>query len=77
MIFTVHVKSNASQSKIISISGNAITLATTKIPNKGEANKDIIRLLSKEFHVPKTLITIISGETSKIKRIKIPQKNNA
>ena len=77
MIFTVHVKANTSRSEIISIDGNTITVATTKVPNKGEANKDIIRLLSKEFHVPKTLITIVSGATNKIKRIEIPQKNNA
>ena len=40
-------------------------------PVDGEANKKLIELLSKEWGIPKTSITIVRGHTSKHKIIEI------
>lgn len=40
-------------------------------PEKGKANAELIKFLSKEFNAPKENIEIISGKTERIKLIKI------
>lgn len=41
------------------------------VPDKGKANKAIIKYLAKSWKLPKKSIKIISGETSRLKTIKI------
>lgn len=41
-------------------------------PTDGEANAAVVKLLSKELGVPKGSIEIVSGETSRHKRIAVP-----
>jgi len=41
-------------------------------PTDGEANAAVIKLLAKELGVPKGSIEIVSGETSRHKRIALP-----
>lgn len=40
-------------------------------PEKGKANKELIKFLSKELSVSKEQITIISGKTEPVKLVKI------
>lgn len=46
---------------------HTLKISVTAIPEKGKANKAMIALLSKHWHVPKSAFTIIRGETSRIK----------
>lgn len=39
---------------------------------EGAANKELIKFISKSFKVPKSSVEFVSGETSKIKRVKFP-----
>jgi len=41
-------------------------------PADGEANQAVIRLLAKELGVPKGSIEIVSGESSRHKRVALP-----
>jgi uncharacterized protein (TIGR00251 family) len=41
-------------------------------PADGEANAALIKLLSRELGIPKSAIAIVSGETSRHKRISLP-----
>lgn len=43
----------------------------TAVPEKGKANKALIVLLSKSLKVPKSTITVVSGETSRQKILRI------
>jgi len=43
----------------------------TAVPEKGKANKALIALLSKSLKVPKSMITVVSGETSRQKILRI------
>ncbi len=40
-------------------------------PEKGKANAAIQSFLAERFHVPKRQVTIMSGETGRIKHVKI------
>ncbi len=49
-----------------------VKIAITATAEKGEANKTLIKFLSKEFKIKQSEIKIISGETSHIKTISLP-----
>ena len=48
-----------------------LKVLVTAVPEKGKANKALINLLSKTYRIAKSEISIISGETSRLKRIRI------
>ncbi|NBB48360.1 DUF167 domain-containing protein [Rhizobium sp. CRIBSB] len=43
----------------------------TAVPEKGKANKALAALLSKTLTIPKTAITVVSGETARQKILRI------
>jgi len=48
----------------------------TAIPEKGKANKALLKLLSKDFKIPVSLMDIISGETDRNKTLFISSEAN-
>ncbi len=71
VVFTVRVVPRASKSGIIGEHDGALRVRIASPPVDGAANTELIKLLAKRFHVSKSDIEIVSGETSKNKRIKI------
>ncbi|MCF7853016.1 MAG: DUF167 family protein [Simkaniaceae bacterium] len=67
----VKVVLKSSSDQIIGFEGNILKVKLNAIPEKGHANKALIRLLSKALHLPKTSITIVQGETSRQKILQI------
>ena len=57
----------------LDISENQITIGIKSKPVEGEANKEIIKKLSKHFQIPTSSIQIKSGHKSKRKIIEIQQ----
>lgn len=51
--------------------GQALKVRLAAPPAEGKANKALCEYLAKLFAVPKRQVTLISGDTSRIKRIKI------
>jgi len=51
--------------------GGALKIRLAAPPVDGAANAELVKLLAKSFGVSKSEIEIISGETSKTKKIKI------
>jgi len=43
------------------------------VPEKGRANEELIRFLSKELSLPRTAFSIISGKTDRTKLIRVSQ----
>ncbi|MBT6068170.1 DUF167 domain-containing protein [Candidatus Peregrinibacteria bacterium] len=48
-----------------------IKIRIKAVPEKGKANQELIKFLSKELEVAKDSISIISGKTDQLKLIKI------
>ncbi|MHA1539554.1 MAG: DUF167 family protein [Alphaproteobacteria bacterium] len=74
--FKVRLSPKASKNAVGSIfineNGEHILKASvTTVPEKGKANKALIALLSKEWGMPKSTFSIITGETQKNKILKI------
>ena len=47
------------------------------LPEDGRANKALIELLAKKFNCAKSAVRIVSGETSRLKRIEITGNTGA
>ncbi|MHA1385542.1 MAG: DUF167 domain-containing protein [Candidatus Helarchaeota archaeon] len=65
------VKTNSKQQKILQISNNSYEVWLKSKPERGKANKELLKLLSNYFNVPESRIQIIKGIKSKNKIIRI------
>ena len=55
----------------IKVSGGEITVGVMARPEKGKANKEIVKKIAKHFGVPKSFVRIISGATSRKKIVEV------
>ena len=69
--FVVRVIPRSSVSEIVGEYDGAVKVRLTSPPVEGAANAELIKLFSKKLDVPKSSITIVSGETSKTKRLRV------
>ncbi|MEY3221490.1 MAG: hypothetical protein RLZZ203_346 [Cyanobacteriota bacterium] len=67
----VKVKPNAKQQKIEELADGSLSVHLKSPPVDGKANEELIKLLAKNFDVPKSSIRIKSGATSRQKLIEI------
>ncbi len=69
----LHVKviPKASRSEIVGWEGEVLKVRLKAVPEKGEANEELIRFLSRELKIAKSLITIVRGHTSREKTLLI------
>ena len=57
----------------IEVNNDEITIGIKAKPEKGEANKEIIKKLAKYFDVAKSNVKIISGQKSRKKLVEVIQ----
>ncbi len=48
-----------------------LRLRVAAVPDRGKANAAVVALLAKALHVPKSSITVVSGETARLKTVEI------
>ncbi|NQT49519.1 DUF167 domain-containing protein [Candidatus Kuenenbacteria bacterium] len=68
MIISVKVTTKASKNEVIQRKSKLFHVLTTAVPERGKANKAVINLLSEYLKIPKSSITIKSGQ-GKINKI--------
>ena len=71
VIINLRVQPKSSPDRIIGEHNGALKVGVTSAPEDGKANDAAVKLLSKLLHVPKSNIEIISGHSSRNKRIAI------
>lgn len=69
--FQVRVIPRSSRSEIVGEYDGALKVKLNAPPVDGAANAELIKLLAKEFGVSKSQVEILSGNTSKLKQIKV------
>jgi uncharacterized protein len=67
----VKVKPNSKNQKIAQEADGSLTVHLKSPPIDGKANEELIKLLAEKFDVPKSLITIKSGLSSRQKLVEI------
>ncbi len=75
IIVPVKVQPNASKDRLVGEHAEQLKIAVTVAPEKGKANKAVIKVLSKWLGVKNSDIQIISGETSRDKKVFIGNIN--
>ncbi len=69
---------NAPKTEIAGFMENDVLKIKVKaIPEKGKANKELIRFLAEIFEVKKRDVLLISGEASRLKHFKIDGKDQS
>ncbi len=71
IILNIKAKTKSKQSKITIDKDKIITVYIKSLPENNKANEELISTFSKYLKIPKLDISIISGHSSKIKKIKI------
>jgi uncharacterized protein (TIGR00251 family) len=72
--FAVYVQPRSSKVCITGSHRKALKIKLTAPPVGGNANKQCIQLLAKTLKLPKSSVIITSGQTSRLKQIRIHPK---
>jgi len=76
LIFKVVVQPRSSKNMIVGIYNDAIKIKLTAAPVDGAANSMCINFLAKLLKIPRSSIDIISGQSSRTKKILIKYNND-
>src|SRR5262252_4094914 len=71
MTFSIKVHPRARKNAITGVVGNALKLALTAPPVEGRANQAVIEFFADLFAIPRSSVTIASGETSRNKVVRV------
>ena len=69
--FAVKVHPRARKNAITGVVGDALKLALTAPPVEGKANQAVIEFFADLFAIPRSSVTIASGETSRNKIVRV------
>jgi len=69
----VNARPASSKNVIVGVFDNTLKIKIKAPAVDGAANKELVKFLSKQFKVPKSRITFISGKTKKCKHIRLPR----
>lgn len=69
MVLAVRVTPKAARTRIVGEVEGELKITLNAPPAEGRANAELLRLLAKTYGVPKSRLAILSGETSRSKRI--------
>ena len=69
--FDVRVIPRSSRSEIVGEIDGAVKVKLSSPPVDGAANAELIKLFAQKLGVAKSAVAIVSGETSKTKRLRV------
>lgn len=62
------------ETRLLGWFGDCIKIRLSAKPEKGKANKELIKYLSKELGIPKSMIVIKSGQKTRNKIVELPNE---
>ena len=71
VIFKIKVQPGAAKNEIVGVQGDALRVKINAPAIKGKANRVLVDFLAEKLEVKRSEVTIISGHTSRIKKIKV------
>ena len=76
LVLTLHVQPGAKRTEVAGVHGDALKLRLAAPAVAGKANAALVRFLADAFGVPARAVTIVRGETSrqKVVRVDSPSK---
>jgi uncharacterized protein len=77
VILTIRVIPRARKSQVDGIRGDAWVVRLQAPPVEGAANDELIAVLAKALGVPRRDVTIVSGDRSRDKRVRVSSLDSA
>ncbi len=71
IIISIKVTPKAHRNEFIGYKNGEVCIRLAAVPEKGEANAELIAFLAKTLKLSKSQITLISGEKSRHKKVSI------
>ncbi|MCW9047515.1 MAG: DUF167 family protein [Gammaproteobacteria bacterium] len=71
LLLRLKVQPKASKDEFCEVIENSLKVRITAPPIDGKANQHLIKFLARQFKVSKSKITLLSGETNRVKRFRI------
>ena len=75
--FAVKVQPRARKNAVTGVLGDALKLALTAPPVEGRANQACIEFLAEFLNVPRSSVTIVGGQTSRNKVVRVAGRTAA
>lgn len=75
--FKIKVTPKASRNAVIGWMGDELKVAVTAAPEKGKANKAVVKVLANVLGVPKKSVRILAGATSAHKIVEVDGVNKS
>lgn len=74
---TVYCQPGAKRSRVAGLHDGKIKIQLAAPPRDGEANDELIRFVSAILGLPKSAVSLVAGQTSRIKRLEIDSLDDA
>ena len=71
-ILAIHAQPGAARSEVSGVHGDALKIRIQAHPVEGAANAALLAFLAKQLGLPKSSLELVSGETSRAKRVRVP-----
>ncbi|NMF91087.1 DUF167 domain-containing protein [Aromatoleum petrolei] len=71
LVLTLHIQPGAKKTEFVGLHGEAMKIRLAAPPVDGKANAALCAFLADFCGVPKSAVTLISGETSRAKRVRV------
>ena len=71
MTVTLHIQPGARRSELAGIHGEALKIRLAAPPVDGKANAELMRFIAARADTARSCVTLLSGETSRAKRVRI------
>ncbi len=71
IVLTLHVQPGAKRTEIAGAHGDALKVRLAAAPVDGKANAELVRFVATVFGVPLRSVTIVRGETSRRKEVRV------
>ncbi len=71
LVLQVRVVARAGRSAVAGVRDDALLVRLAAAPVDGAANAELIAVLAEAFGVPRRAVTLVAGERSRLKRVRI------
>lgn len=71
LILTLHVVPRSKRDEVAHVHGDALKVKIAATPVDGKANERLLDLIASEFNVSRHAISLLSGRTSRRKRVAV------
>lgn len=70
-LFSVYIQPGAKKTQTCGLYNGHLKVKVNAPPVDGKANENLIAFIAKQFVVPKSRVSIVSGEKNRLKKVKI------